>query len=355
MKTVMIIGAAGMIGVYLTDDLIENGYKVIAVCHKESDVNAYKKRGIESYLLDISNKENFKTLPASGIDSVVLLAGILPAGMKGYFPEKYFEINTIGTLNVLEYCRTTGIKQILFTQSHSDVSGHWAEEIIDPYAPYAINYNNDHTVYVISKIAAAELLKNYHEMYGISYAVFRCPNIYSFHPDKYYYVDGKQKVVAYRMFIDKAIAGEPIEIWGNSQMKRDVVYVKDLTQLIRLSIEKEITHGVYNVSNGVELTLEQQVKDTIEVFSEKDKKSPIIYKPEINIPEIKYHYDISNAVKDLGYKPKYFHLEMLKDMKEEMKNNRFEFLNKMVTGGVQPYSIITKYLYRPSPFFAISA
>ena len=61
MKTVMVIGAAGMIGVYLTDELIEKGYKVIAVCHKEKDTNAYKNRGIESFTLDISNKHTFVT------------------------------------------------------------------------------------------------------------------------------------------------------------------------------------------------------------------------------------------------------------------------------------------------------
>ena len=110
-------------------------------------------------------------------------------------------------------------------------------------------------------------------------------------------------------------------------MKRDVVYVKDLTQMFILAIEKEISCRKYNVSNGRELTLDQQVKDTIEVFSSPDKKSEIIYRPEMKIKDIKYHYDISNAVADLGYKPKYFHIEMLKDMKEEMKKKRFEFLN----------------------------
>jgi len=327
MKNVMVIGAAGMIGVYLTDELIEKGYKVIAVCHKDCDTKAFKKRGIESYTLDVSNKNDFETLPRHGIDSVVLLAGILPAGMNGYFPERYFQINTIGALNVLEYCRSTGIKQVLYSQSHSDVSGHWQDDIIDAYTSPSINYNNDHTVYIISKIAAAELLENYHQMYGLSYALFRLPNIYSYHPNKYYYVDGKEKIVAYRMFIDKAIAGEDIEIWGNPQMKRDVVYVKDLTQMFILAIERDIKRGKYNVSNGTELTLEQQVKDTIEVFSSPEHKSKIIYRPEMKIKDIKYHYDISNAVKDLGYKPKYFHIEMLKDMKEEMTKKRFDFLN----------------------------
>ena len=55
----------------------------------------------------------------------------------------------------------------------------------------------------------------------------------------------------------------------------------------------------------------------------------------MKIKDIKYHYDISNAVKDLGYKPMYSHIAMLKDMKEEMKKKRFDFLNvnENVNGG----------------------
>lgn len=327
MKNVMIFGAAGMIGVYLTDDLIEKQYNVIAVCHKESDAQSYKRKGIESYVVDISDSSDFERLP-NNVDVVILLAGILPAGMKGYQPEKYFQVNTIGALNVLEYCRKNGIKQVLYAQSHSDVFGHWKDKIIDAYTSPSINYNNDHSVYIISKIAAAELLETYHQMYGLSYVLFRLPNIYSYHPDKFYFVNGEKKIIAYRMFIEKAIKGEPIEIWGNPKMKRDVVYVKDLTQMFINAIKFEIKRGKYNVSNGKELTLEQQIKDIISVFSSTNNKSEIIYRDDIKIPDINYHYDISNAVKELNYKPKYFHIEMLEDMKNEMKKERFSFLGK---------------------------
>ena len=74
------------------------------------------------------------------------------------------------------------------------------------------------------------------------------------------------------------------------------------------------------------MDINPEVKDTIEVFSSPEHTSKIIYRPEMKIKDIKYHYDISNAIKDLGYKPKFFHIEMLKDMKEEMKKNRFDFL-----------------------------
>lgn len=77
-----------------------------------------------------------------------------------------------------------------------------------------------------------------------------------------------------------------------------------------------------------EQTIEQQIKDIISVFSPENNRSKIIYCPDKTIPDIKYHYDISNAVEDLGYKPKYFHVQMLEDIKNEMHIKRFSFLGK---------------------------
>ncbi|MEL3899249.1 MAG: NAD(P)-dependent oxidoreductase [Treponema phagedenis] len=187
----------------------------------------------------------------------------------------------------------------------------------------SLNYNNDHTVYIISKLAAVSLLEHYYQAYKIKYCIFRCPNIYAYHPDMYYYKDGKKTIIAYRYMIHQAINSKPIEIWGNHESKRDIVYVKDLTQMIRKAIEKNIDKAVYNVSNGKAISLREQVEDIIDVFSPKNNKSKIIYRPDIDIPEISYHYDIENAIKDLGYKPQYFHKEMLRDIKKIMNTSKY--------------------------------
>ncbi len=318
MKNILIFGATGLIGTYLIDYLRGN-YNLFAVKNK---TDFYHKYDDVNYIqCSITEKESFKNLPKN-IDTVVMLAGLLPAGMKGYYPENYFHVNTIGALNVLEYCRLNNVKQIIYTQTHSDVKKLWGTGTIDPYATYSIDYNNDHTVYVISKNASVELIKHYHEAYGLKYAIFRCPNIYAWHPDTYYYLNGKKTVIAYRLFIQNAINSMPIEIYGNGREKRDVVYVKDLTQMIDKAISKEIKQGIYNVSNGVAISIEEQVKATIKVFSPINNPSKIIYRPDKVIENLNYHYDISNAVQDLDYKPKFFIEEMLIDMKNEMTTNR---------------------------------
>lgn len=323
-KKIVIFGATGLIGSYLTDYFAQNSNHIIYAVKNNRDFSI-KYENVHYCHCSISDKDSFVNLPQKA-DVVIMLAGVLPAGMNKYEPEKYFEVNTIGVLNVLEYCRRTQIKQIIYTQTHSDVKELWGKKTILPYEKPAIDYNNDHTVYVISKNAAVDLIKHYYAAYGLHYVILRCPNIYAWHPDEYYYLDGHKQIIAYRYFIKRATASLPIEIYGNKKSKRDVVYIKDLIQMVDKAVLKDIKHSVYNVSNGKAISVEQQVMDIISVFSPKDKPSEVIYRPEIKVSGLNYHYDIKNAVKELEYQPKYFHREMLEDMKKEMQQNRLHFV-----------------------------
>lgn len=325
---IVVIGGSGMIGLYLVDDLLKEGHHVVATGSKREAVKYYASRGLELLNVNIENKDDFNKLPQKDVDVVIHLAAIMPATMKGYNPYRYFEVNTIGTLNVLEYCKKVNVKQILYTESHSDVGGYWGKKTINPYERYNIKYGNDHSVYIISKIAGLELIKHYHAAIGISYAVFRCPNIYSYHPDDYYYVDGISREVAYRKIIKKAMKSEEIEIWGECKTKKDIVYVKDLTQMMLKAIEKKISAGIYNVATGTATSLEQQILGIVDVFSPKGNPSKIVYKPEKEIFLNNHHYSIKNVIDDLGYKPQYSYKKMLRDMKKEMEGDRFKYWNE---------------------------
>ena len=174
MKKIIIIGATGSTGLYLTEHLSKKN-KIFATGYKKRTSNYYKKRGIEYINIDISNKNDFNKLPKEkdNIDALILLAGLMPARMKGYNPYKYIEINTIGTLNTLEYCRKNKINKFIFCQSHSDVAGYWntghyikAEEI------RKLKLVGDHAVYIISKCAATDLIEHYHQQYNIQNIIF---------------------------------------------------------------------------------------------------------------------------------------------------------------------------------------
>ncbi|MFA6446579.1 MAG: NAD-dependent epimerase/dehydratase family protein, partial [Candidatus Paceibacterota bacterium] len=141
----------------------------------------------------------------------------------------------------------------------------------------------------------------------------------------------------FHQFIDKARKGEDIEVWGNPpKTVRDMIYVKDVCRAFILAIEKKDVHGWYNIGSGKGLTIKEEVKEIISVFSPweecpeyvegnvvanyREKMSKIIYRPDIE--EVRTHsciFLINKAVKELGWWPLYTYHDALVDMKEEME------------------------------------
>lgn len=325
---IIVIGASGFIGTYLVDDLISQGYEVFATGRNPIVMEHFKNKKIDSCNLDLSDKESFKQLPTKDVKAVVLLAAHLPANVGKYNPFDYIDINITGTLNVLEFCRQNEIKKIVSTTSYSDVYNHWIKGKpidSDVYRDYVLS--GDHALYTISKNAATDLILHYNSDFGFQGSIFRLPPVYGYGPHSEIYVDEKYYKSGFQIFLEKAIAGESIEIYGDKDISRDVVYVKDVTSAIIGAINSPNSRGVYNITSGVATTLENQVLDIVEVFGRENGKSKIIYSPQKINSGKSYVFDISKAYEDFGYKPKYVPFKrLLLDYKKEMESKRFEYI-----------------------------
>ena len=280
MGKIVIFGATGTVGVYTSLKLKEDGYDIITVGRRNSDNGFFGDYSIPYTSVNIVNKEEFINLPQKDVDCIIHYAGAMPARMEGYNPQEYIDTIITGTLNVLEYARRAGAKKIIFTQSISDCF--WMVKDATP-VPADIwrkfPLNNDHSVYVIAKNAAVDLIEHYYYKYGIKRFILRLPTIYLYHPNPFYYVNGEKREMYYRQFIDKALKGEPIEIWGNAKKVKEIVYVKDFVQIVECCVKATIDGGFYNVGEEECVSLDEQIKGTIDVFCEDDNKSPIIYRP----------------------------------------------------------------------------
>jgi UDP-glucose 4-epimerase len=318
MNQVLIIGATGGTGKYLTKYLSDKNYRVFTTGQQERATNYFDYTNVSYQALDITDKDAFATLPTENISCVVLLAGMMPARMEGYDPHKYIDVNVKGTLNVLEFCRAHDIKKVIFTQSHADVSAHWdTGTLIPANANRTLNLKGDHAVYIISKCAAVDMLEHYHQQYGIQTIVLRLPTIYSYMPAATMYIDGKIQDMACMYLIDRATKGEEIEIWGDPQKSKDIVYIKDFINIVEAAIASETAQGIFNVGTGIATSLDQQIRGIVEVFSDGDKQSNIVYRPDKR-SQTSYLYDISKTEQELNYTVQYPYMDMLQDMKQEM-------------------------------------
>ena len=320
-KRIVILGANGGTGKYLVDyfcNHINEEYEIIGTGRHNCP---FVEEKIQYIQMDITKKDDYNKLP-DNICTIIDLAGAMPARMKGYYPERYINTNIVGTFNLLEYCRHKKIDRVLFTQSFGDIKDHAEDELVlTPFMSPKFDYSSDHSLYVISKNTAVEMFKHYNAMYGIKTFIFRLPTIYSWSSDDSYYVDGILRKRAWRLLIEKASKGEPIEVWGDPARLKDMVYVKDFCQMLYKACFVDRSFGYYNVGSGIGTSLLDQIKGMIEVFGEYKKSEIIFRKDKPNAPQ--YIMDISNARSELGYEPQFCYIDMLKDMKYESRLNRF--------------------------------
>lgn len=324
MKTIIIFGATGGIGAYTALHLSDfNEFDVIAVGHRKSDNGFFEQYGIKYLSIDIADYKSFDVLPTENIDVVVNLAGVLPA--RSYDPRMYIQSFTMGQLNVLEYMSKVGCKKIISAQTPADLW--YLQNTTEPMpadARRSFPPSTDHSIYTIAKNAAIDITEYYHNTFGISRFILRFFNVYMFHPNPYYYVDGVKRMMSFRLLIDRAERGEDIEVWGDPTRSKEMLYVKDLAQLIKQCVDSPLSGGIYNVGSLKQVTLEEQIDGIIAVFTN-NKKSTKVYCP--NKPNALFnHLDISKTVHDLNYNPKFSYIDSLIDMKMEMAQNRFQKL-----------------------------
>lgn len=326
MSNIILFGATGAIGAYTATDLKSKGHDVIAVGKRKNDNDFFRDNGMQYISLDISKKEDFSLLPKNKIDIVVHLAGAMPANMASCNPYNYVNSIVIGTLNILEYMRENSIKKIIFSHSISDVLHLFGSTIPimdDNYKKFPLI--GDHSVYSICKNTAVNLIEHYFHQYKIKRFILRLPTIYLYHPNVYYYVDGNKRMLGYMSLILNALKGKDIEIWGNSQNIKEMVYIKDLTQLICCCVDSHLDGGIYNAGSGFAIPFEEQVKIIANTFNSINKKSEIIYLP--NKPSSpQFVLDINKARKELGYNPVYDCQALYKAFKETMEIEPFHKL-----------------------------
>ena len=326
---IIVFGAAGFIGTYLIDELVQKNYRIIASDISKIGENYYREKNIPYVSVDIADKSSFEKLPCEQIDAVIHLAAVQPANVsaKKYNPVDYIHVNTIGTLNILEFCKKVGADKLIYASSHRNTQGLWPKGgAIREDDGRSLKYTGEYTMFSISESGAQDCVEYYQKQFGLRGIIFRLPPVYGYGPHTEIFKDGKPIKTGFQIFIESAMACRPIKIWGDSSKGRDIIYVKDVVSAFIKALNSDKAHGLYNIASGKYLTLKEEAKRIAKVFWGNDSEPEIVDRSEIPNSIDTFLYDISKAKNDLGWSPQYNFEEMLIDYKKEMESKKFSYL-----------------------------
>lgn len=242
-------------------------------------------------------------------------------------PKEYINVNVIGTLNVLEFCKKNDVGEIIYACSHRNTEGLWKKDkAIKEDDGISLKFHGEYAMFSISESGAQNCLEYYRAQHGLKSIIFRLPPVYGYGPHTEIFKNGKPELTGFQTFINNAIENKPLEMWGDSSIGRDIIYVKDVVSAFIKAIENEKAYGLFNITSGKYLTLKDQVEITAKVFSdEKSTPNIIELKEKPNLMD-SFLYSNNKAKEILGWSPQYSFEEMLLDYKLEMKNKKFEYL-----------------------------
>ena len=268
-KSLLVTGGAGFIGVNLADRALSAGGRVTILddlSRAGADVNIRwlrEKHGDAFRLVERSVTETDACeLAVEGADVVYHLAAQVAVTTSVADPRHDFEVNTLGTFNILEAIRRSSHRPVLVYASTNKVYGELAhlptEELETRHAfrdlPLGISELEPldfHSPYGCSKGAADQYVHDYARIYDLQTVVFRQSCIYG--PRQMGVED--QGWVAW--FAIAAMTGQPITIYGDGKQVRDLLYIDDLIDGYELAVDRiEVTSGqVYNLGGGAENAL----------------------------------------------------------------------------------------------------
>jgi UDP-glucuronate 4-epimerase len=312
---VLVTGAAGFIGYSLSARLLDSGHTVYGIDNlneyydvtlKQARLSRLKKKtGFVFQKLDLADRKNMAALfEAHPFDCVVNLAA--QAGVRHSIdnPAAYVDSNLAGFGNVLEGCRHSRVKHLVYASS-SSVYG------LNTHMPFSVHQNVDHPIslYAASKKANELMAHTYSYLYNLPCTGLRFFTVYGpwGRPD-----------MALFLFTRAILNNTPIQVFNNGNMQRDFTYIDDIVEgVIRVmnripesnpdwSSDRPdpssscVPYRLYNIGNNQPVALMDFVKA---IETALGKKATIEYLP-LQPGDVPATYaDISDLIADTGFKP----------------------------------------------------
>lgn len=239
-RSYLVTGGAGFIGSHLTDALLANGHRVVALDNFVSGKreNITQVRGDLTVIEgDVRSIGRFAD-EIREVDAILHLAALISGYDSLETPEDYVDVNLGGLLRVIEFASERRVPRIVFASSSTVYGNQGASALNETTPPDPL------TVYALTKLAGEHLLKLYGAMRGFSHCSLRLFNVYGPRqaPDHPY-----ANVTC--KFSHATANGLPVTLFGDGEQSRDFVYVDDVVRAF-LAVLDGSREAIYNVGTG---------------------------------------------------------------------------------------------------------
>lgn len=325
---ILVTGGAGFIGSHVCEfyaslskeneiicyDNLSRGILLGKKIFQSYNLNFLKKfSNVKFVKEDIRNFESLKKV-MKDVSLVIHAAAQTAVTSSVENPRIDFEINALGTFNVLEAARVSNSDPVVIYCSTNKVYGENVNsipvrelemryEFADKNFSDGISENfpidaKGHSPYGVSKLAGDQYCRDYFETYGLKTLTFRMSCIYG---TRQFGVED-QGWVAH--FVISSLLGRPLTIYGDGKQVRDVLYVIDLLEAFDLGYKNiEKTKGMaYNIGGGKDNTL--SLLELIEILKELGLKPNYKFSSWRPSDQKVFISDISKAKKDFSWEPR---------------------------------------------------
>jgi UDP-glucose 4-epimerase len=241
MPKYLVTGGAGFIGSNLVTLLLAHGHDVVVLDDLSSGYQDNLEPGVDLIVADVASGPDV-TAAVGGCDAVFHLAASVGNSRSIENPVRDATTNVLGTLNVLEACRSAAIPRVVFSSS-AGIFGELKTLPIsedhpqDPDSPYGV-----------SKLAAEKACLVYNKLYGMRNVCLRYFNVYG----------PRQRFDAYGnvipIFGERALTGQELIVFGDGEQTRDFVHVQDVAAA-NLAAGQSAASGAFNIGSGTRISI----------------------------------------------------------------------------------------------------
>jgi len=312
---ILVTGAAGFIGFHLAERILRAGIPVVGIDNlnpyydpklKEARVDILRQHpGFTFEKLDLANRAGMTALfDRHGFRHVVNLAA--QAGVRNSIddPHSYADTNLTGFLHVLEECRRTKVKHLVYASSSSVYGG-------NTNMPFSVHDSVDHPIslYAATKKANELMAHSYSHLYGVPATGLRFFTVYGpwGRPD-----------LAIFIFTRAMLKGEPIKVFNQGDMTRDFTYIDDIIEsvarLLPMAPEPDPTfdkadpdpgaswapHRVFNIGNASPVQLMDMIAELENLTGRVAEKNFMGMQPG-DVPDT--YADVASLEEAVGFRP----------------------------------------------------